>query len=217
MPVLLAPYYRLARNPVELNDPAWAGKRSVTVSRIIAAAKRQQRAFGWRHFENDVFQIRPGSQQAKLDARRFPSRIHVNKNSDDLCLGIGVDLTIFLATTAANGDHVRAISQIDVKFCLERFAKLLAAHLLDQLRKRRAISHLSKVKATRPGNLGIILIDCSARLSLYKLWNNKELKRFTGERRGAKSLEIKHRNHTARLHKNSGTARWNRLPESDAH
>src|SRR5207248_6746402 len=188
MPVLLAPYYRLTRNPVELNDPAWAGKRSVTVPRITAAAKRQQRAFRWRHFENDVFQIRPGSQQAKLAARRFPGRIHVNENSDDLCLRIGVDLTIFLATTSADGDHVRAIGQIDVKFRLERFAKLLAAHLLDQLRKRRAISHLSKREATRPDNLGIILIDCSARLTLYKLWDNQKLKRLPSERRGAKSL-----------------------------
>src|SRR4029077_8531427 len=193
------------------------GKRLVTVPRIIAAAKRQQRAFGWRNFENDVFQIRAGSQQAKLAAGRFPIRIHVNKNSDDLCLRIGVDLTIFLAATSAHGDHVRAIGEIDVKFCLERLAKLLAAHLLNQLRKRGAISHLSKRKATRPGNLGIIRIDRSARLSLYKLWNNQKLKRFTGERRGAKSLEIKHRNHRATLHKNSGTARWNRLPEGDAH
>src|SRR5437588_10325733 len=117
MPVLLAPYYRLTRNPVELNDPAWAGKRSVTVPRIIAAAKRQQRAFGWRHFENDVFQIRPGSQQAKLAARRFPSRIHVNKNSDDLCLGIGVDFTIFFSRTAAHGDQVPAMIRSDVTLC----------------------------------------------------------------------------------------------------
>jgi hypothetical protein len=81
----------------------------VTVPRIIAAAKRQQRAFGWRDFENDVFQTRPGSQQAKLAARGFPSGVHVNKDSDDLCLRIGVYLTVFLATTSAHGDHVRAI------------------------------------------------------------------------------------------------------------
>ena len=62
MPVLLAPYYRFTRDPVELNDAARTGERLVTVPRIIASAKRQQRAFGWRDFENDVFQIRPGSQ-----------------------------------------------------------------------------------------------------------------------------------------------------------
>src|SRR5438094_8493675 len=99
MPVLLAPYYRLTRNPVELNDPAWAGKRSVTVPRIIAAAKRQQRAFGWRHFENDVFETRPGSKQAKMAARRLPRRADVNRNRADHTSGISADLTMFLATT----------------------------------------------------------------------------------------------------------------------
>ena len=151
MPVLLTPDYRLACDPVELNNAARTGEWFVTVPRIIAAAKRQQRAFGWRDFQNEVFQIRPGSQQAKLAARRFPSRIHVNKNSDDLCLRIGVYLTIFLATTSAHGDHVRSIGQIDVEFCLERFAKLLAAHLLDQLRKCRAVSHRLEAESCPPG------------------------------------------------------------------
>jgi len=123
MPVLLAPNYRLTRNPVELNDTARAGKRLVTMPRIIAAAKRQQRAFGWRNFENDVFQIRPGSQQSKLATGRLPSGIHVNKDSDNLGLRIGMDLAIFLATTPAHGDHVRAVAQIDVKLFFKRLAK----------------------------------------------------------------------------------------------
>ena len=74
MPILLAPHHRLTRDPVELNDAARAGEWLVTMPRVIAAPKRQQRAFGRRHFENDVFQIRPGSQQSKLATGRFPSR-----------------------------------------------------------------------------------------------------------------------------------------------
>jgi hypothetical protein len=42
-----------------------------------------------------------------------------------------VDLAVFLAATAAHGDHVRAIGQIDVKLFFKRLAKLFAAHLLD--------------------------------------------------------------------------------------
>ena len=83
-----------------------------------------------------------------------------------------MDLAILLAATPAHGDHVRAIAQIDVKLFFERLTKLFAAHLLDQLRKSRAISHLSKRKATCPANFGIILIDCSTRLNFYKLWND---------------------------------------------
>jgi hypothetical protein len=83
-----------------------------------------------------------------------------------------VDLAIFVATTPAHGDHVRAIGQVDVKLFFKRLAKLFAAHLLDQLRKSRTISHLSKRKATRPANLGVILIDCGTRLNPYKLWND---------------------------------------------
>ena len=106
-----------------------------------------------------------------------------------------MDFTVFLATTSAHGDHIGTITKIDVKFLLKRLAKLFASHLFDQPRKGRAISYLAQRKATRPGNLGIIRIDCRTCIGLNKLWNNQKLKGLAGERRGAKSLQIKHRNH----------------------
>jgi len=133
--------------------------------------------------------------KSKLATGRFPSRIHVNKDGDDLRIRIGVDFTVFLTTTSAHGDHIGTITKIDVKFLLKRLAKLFASHLFDQPRKGRAISYLAQRKATRPGNLRIIRIDCRTCIGLNKLWNNQKLKGLAGERRGAKSLQIKHRNH----------------------
>jgi hypothetical protein len=55
MPILLAPHHRLTGDPVELNDAARTREWFVTMPRVIAPPKCEQRAFGRRHFENDVF------------------------------------------------------------------------------------------------------------------------------------------------------------------
>jgi len=131
MTILLAPHHRFTRHPVELYRPARAGKRLVTMPRIIAPSECQQCAFGWRHFENHIVQIVPGAQQAKASPGRFPARIHIDKDRDDLRLRIGVDFAVLFAAAAAHCNHVRAIRQIHIELFLEHVAELFAAHLLD--------------------------------------------------------------------------------------
>ena len=86
VPVLLAPHDRLAGDPVELNHTAWAGERLMTMPRIIAAAEREQRAFGRGDFENHVVEIVSGAEQPQPATGRFPPGVHVDQDSDDFCL-----------------------------------------------------------------------------------------------------------------------------------
>jgi len=136
MTILLAPHHRFTRHPIELNRPARTGERLVTMPRIIAPSERQQCAFGWRHFENHIVQIVPGAQQAKAPAGRFPARIHIDKDRDDLRLRIGVDFAVLFTAAAAHRNHVRAIRQVDIEFFLERFAEFIAAHFSEKLPAR---------------------------------------------------------------------------------
>src|SRR5206468_9246784 len=111
---------------------------------------------------------------------------------------VGVNLTVFLAATSAHSDHVRAGGQIDIEFFLKRFAKLGAAHFLDKPRKGRPVTDLAQRKAAGAADLGIILVNCCARLGFYKLRNNQKIKRLASERRTAEPLQIERRKHERR-------------------
>src|SRR5215208_3897650 len=126
--------------------------------RIIAATKRQQRPFRWWDFENHVIEIVSGAEQPKLATSGFPSGVHINQDGDDFRVRVSVDFAIFFAATAAHRDHVGPIRQVDAELFLERLAKLVAAHFLDQLSKCRAVSNLTKRKAAGSIYFGIIVM-----------------------------------------------------------
>src|SRR2546427_4473413 len=198
MPVLLAAHHRLARDPVELNHPAGPEERFMAVPRIITTPECEQRPARRGHFKDHVFEVSARTQQPEPATTGFPRPVHVNEDGDDLRLGVGVNLAIFLAATSAHGDHVWAGGQIDVEFFLKRFAKLVAAHLLDEPRKGRPITDLAQRKTAGAANLGIILVDCCARLGSYKLRNNQKIKRLASERRAAEPLQSERRKHERR-------------------
>src|SRR5215831_1361784 len=100
--------------------------------RIIAATKRQQCPFSWRDLENHVVEIVSGTEQSKPAARRFPSCIHIDQDRDNFCLRVSVDFAVFFAATAAHGDHIGPIRQINVELFFERLAKYATAHFLDE-------------------------------------------------------------------------------------
>src|SRR4029453_1200032 len=104
----------------------------MAVPGIIAATERQQRPFRWRDLENHVVEIVSGTEQPKPATSGLPPRIHVDENRDDFLLRVGVDFAVFFAATAAYGDHVRSIRQVDAEFLLKRVTKLIASHLLDE-------------------------------------------------------------------------------------
>ena len=127
-------------------------------------------------------------------------------------------LPSFVAATPAHGDHVRAIGQVDVKLFFKRLAKLFAAHLLDQLRKSRDHKSPLEAESYRPGQPRgnpYRLQHAPQPLQTLERLRNSNGSRLSGV--VAKSLQIKHRKHWATLHKNSGTSRWNRLSDGDAH
>src|SRR5438128_7177684 len=209
MPVLLAAHHRLTRYPVELNHPAGPRERLMAMPRIVATPEREQRPTGRRHFKDHVLEVGARAQQPEAATRGFPRRVHVNKDGDDFGLGVSVNLAIFLAATSAHGDHVRAGGQIDIEFFLKRFAKLVAAHLLDQPRKGRPITDLAQRKAAGAANVGIILVDCCAHLGSYKLRNDQKIKRLASERRAAEPLQSERRKHERCYTIGARIARWN--------
>src|SRR5229473_907044 len=198
MPVLLAAHHRLARNPIELNHPAGPIERLMAVPRIFTTPECEQRSAGRGNFNDHLLEVSARTQQPEPATRAFPRPVHVNEDGDDLRRGVGVNLAIFLAATSAHGDHVWAGGQIDVEFFLKRFAKLVAAHLLDEPRKGRPITDLAQRKAAGAANLGIILVDCWARLGFYKLRNHQKIKRLASERRAPEPLQIECRKHERR-------------------
>src|SRR5919109_2278214 len=214
MTVLLAPHDGLAGNPVKLNDTAGSGERLVAVPRIIAATKRQQRAFGWRDLENHVFEIVSGAEQPKLTTSRLPPRIHVDQDRNDFGFRVGVNLAVFFAATAPHGDHVGPIRQIDTELFLKRLAEFVAAHLFDEFCKGRSVTDLTKRKAPGPVYFGIIVVYRRAHIRLHKFRNNQEFERLAGQRCGAEPLQIQHRNHGATLHADAKMARWNFVLET---
>src|SRR5438094_7378986 len=130
MPVLLAAHHRLARDPVELNYPAGPRERLMAVPRIVATPEREQRPTRRRHFKDHVLEVGARAQQPEPATRGFPRPVHVNEDGDDFGLGVGVNLTVFLAATSAHSDHVPAGGQMYIELFLKRSAKLGAAHFL---------------------------------------------------------------------------------------
>src|SRR5215467_12047416 len=124
--------------------------------RIVAATKCQKRSLRGRHFENHVVEIIFGTKQPKPATSGLPPGIHINEDCDDFRLRVSVDFAVFFAATAADSNHVGPILEIDGELFLECLAKLIAAHLLDQICKGRSVSHLTERKADRPVYLGII-------------------------------------------------------------
>ena len=106
-----------------------------------------------------------------------------------------MDFAIFFAATAAHGDHVRTVRQIDSEFFFERLAKFFAAHFLDELCKGATVTDLTQRKAAGPVYVGIIFVYRRAGLRLHKFRNNQKFKRLAGKRRAAEPFQIQHRNH----------------------
>src|SRR5258708_1965427 len=84
MPTGLVAQHALAGDPVQLEDPARAGERLVSVVRVVAAPKRDQGSLFGRDLGDDVLEVRPRSKQAKPAARLLPRRIHVEQDRDNL-------------------------------------------------------------------------------------------------------------------------------------
>src|SRR4026209_2914547 len=160
----------------------------MAVPRIIAATERQQRPFRWRHFENHVVKIVSGMEQPKPATRGFPPRIHIDEDRDYFRLRVSMNFAVFFAATAANGNHVGSIGQIDSELFLKRLAKFVAAHLLHELRKYRAVGNFAKRKAAGPVYLGIVVVYRRARIGLHEFRNNQKFKRLAGKRRLPKPL-----------------------------
>src|SRR5262249_24117981 len=114
---------------------------------------------------------------------------------------VRVDFAVFFAASAAHSDHVGSIRQVDAEFFLKRFAKLIAAHFLDQLCKCRAVSYLAQRKTAGPLYWRIIVVYRRARIGLHKFRNNQKFERLASKRRGAEPFQIEHRNHGRRYTK----------------
>ena len=125
-----------------------------------------------------------------------------------------MDLPVLFAAAAAHRDHVRPIRKIHVKFLLKGLAKLVASHLLDQLRKRGAVGYLAQRKAAGPADPWIVFLDRRARFGLDELWNNQKIEWLTRKRRVPKSLQIEHRKHWPTLHEEAGISSALPLDES---
>src|SRR4029077_968508 len=192
----------------KLNRASRTGEWLVAVPRGTAATERQQRAFRRWHFLDHVIEIGPGTQQPQAPTGRFPSRVHVNEDRDDFRFRICVDLSVLFAAAATHRDHVRAIRKGHVKFLLKGLAKLVASHLLDQLRKRGAVGYLAQRETAGSCNFRIIFVDGRARGGLYKFGNDQEVEWFTAKRRVPEPLQIEHRKHRRTLHEQIGIARW---------
>src|SRR5262245_32449193 len=190
MAVLLAAHHGLTGNPVKLDHAAWARERLVTMPRIIAATERQQCPFSWRDLQNHVVEIVSGTEQPKPATSGLPPRIHIDQDRDDFCLRISMDFAVLFAATAAHGDHVGPIRQIDAELFFERLAKFTTAHFLDEPCKYTAVTDLAQRKAARPVDFGIIVVYRRARIGLHKLRNDQEFKRFAGKRGGAETFQI---------------------------
>src|ERR1044071_7680971 len=123
--------------------------------RIVGATKGQKCPFRRRDLENHVVEIVSGTEQPKPATSRLPPRIHIDQDRDDFRLRISVNFAVFFTATAADGDHIRPIREIDAELFLKRLAKLIAAHFLNQLCKCSAVTDLTQRKAAGPVYFGI--------------------------------------------------------------
>ena len=68
----------LRREPIELNDAAFADEWFVTVPRIVTAFECQQRSGDRRHFNDDVTEIMGRAQQSKAATSLVPALVHID-------------------------------------------------------------------------------------------------------------------------------------------
>ena len=74
----------LRRDPIELDDPARADKRLMTVPGIVGAFESEQRALARWNLGNHVVDVVAGPQQPEPAAWLFPAWIHINEDGNDL-------------------------------------------------------------------------------------------------------------------------------------
>src|ERR1700730_14080003 len=127
--------------------------------RVVAALKREERAFLRRHFEDHVIEIVTRSQQTQPAADALPFRIHVDQPRDYFCLRIGMDFSILLRAAPPRGDHSGPACQIDGEFALKCSTEFRAIEIVDELLKLRPESHLTQRKAAGLRNLWVIIVD----------------------------------------------------------
>src|SRR5436190_19560356 len=90
-------------DPVELNNPTGAGVLFVAVEAVLAAFEGDKGAILGRDFHKNIIDI-CGAEQAQSAARVAPVGVHIDQDGDDLAFGIGVNFSIVIGTSAANGD-----------------------------------------------------------------------------------------------------------------
>src|ERR1700722_674212 len=178
-------------DPIELDDPAFAGKGLVPVPGIVSPLERQERPLGRRHLHDHIIEVVSRFQQAQAAAGILPSGVHVNEDGDDLAFRIGMDASIFLAALAPNRRRGRPPGEIEAEFLLEGFAEIAALEFGDELAERRPIGKLRDGKAPALGDLWIVGVDLRARLRPNKAGNDEIFERLPRHRRRLQGFQVK--------------------------
>ena len=129
----------LAVDPVHLDRAARPVKWLMAMPGIVAAPEANQGPIFWRHFDDEVIEIRARAEQPEAAAGPLPSRVHVDQNGDDFACRVGMDLTVLLRTSAPHREHDRPATQVDSELALERLPHDLPSQLLDQGSERRTV------------------------------------------------------------------------------
>src|SRR5580692_6916705 len=119
-------------DPVELDDPAFAGEGLVAMPRIVGPFERQQRSLGRGHLHDHVVEVISRFEQAQAAAGILPSRVHVNEDRNDLAFRIGVDPSILRAALTANRCRGRPPCELEAELLFERLAEVVALQFGDE-------------------------------------------------------------------------------------
>src|ERR1700722_2543770 len=170
-------------DPVELDDPAFAGERLVPVPGIVGPFEREQRSLRRRDLHDHVVEVVGRFQQTQATAGILPARVHVDKDRDDLAFRIGMDPSILRAALTPNRRRRRAPGELEAELLLERFAELVALEFGDKLAERGPIRQLSDRKSPALGDLWIVGVDLRPRLGANKAGDDEIFERLPGHRR----------------------------------
>src|SRR5208337_3213008 len=193
MPRRLIAQDLLAVDPVHLNRAARPDKWLMAMPGMVAAPEADQSPIFWRHFDDEVIEIRARAEQPEAAACPLPSRVHVDQYGDDLACRVGMDLTVLLRATAPHREHDRPATQVDSELALERLPHVLPSQLIDQGSERRTVRQSVQREATgqvHPGEAGV---DRSPCLDLHEARHHEKIEGVPTEFRGMKRCEIKHR------------------------